>query len=171
MQSRKPLDNCPNYLFPCHMNTTSPDIIVVSPDGEYWIVVEVKLNDSSHQRAIEQLKHYMASVGCALGLVITGERISLLRDSFEKFHGESITVAKKAILPESLLPPVNESWLGNKEFEFALRVQLWLETLGRTSSLESLPEDLQELFGEPIISLIRFGEIRAAGPRWSGVAS
>jgi hypothetical protein len=37
------------------MGTVHPDIVVVSPDGEYLIVVEVQLNDSlpHRQGAIE----------------------------------------------------------------------------------------------------------------------
>ncbi|MBE9098229.1 type I restriction enzyme HsdR N-terminal domain-containing protein [Vacuolonema iberomarrocanum] len=155
------------------MNTAHPDIVVVSPDKEYLIIVEVKLNDSIslRQRAVEQLKHLMASVGCSVGLAITGEHIVLLRDSLEKSHGESISVIGEAKLPACLLPSVDEQWRGSRELEFESRVQQWLEKLKQTSSLETLPNDLGELLGEPIIRLLQLGEIRAAGPRWSKVAS
>jgi hypothetical protein len=155
------------------MNTAHPDIVVVSPDGEYLIIVEVKLNDSgSHrQNAIEQLKHLMASIGCSVGLVVTSENIFLLRDSLEKSHGESIDVVGEAKLPDYLLPSADEQWRGIRGLEFESRVQQWLEELKQTSSLEALPKDLGKLLGEPIMSLLRLGEIRAAGPRWSRVAS
>ncbi|MEM8642931.1 MAG: hypothetical protein AAGG51_29560 [Cyanobacteria bacterium P01_G01_bin.54] len=153
------------------MSIASPDIIVVNSDGEYLIVVEAKLNSSSHQRAIEQLKHFMASVGCTFGLAVTGEQISLLRDSFEKFHGESITVIGRARLPKHLLPPADGRWKENPYYEFESQVQRWLEGLKLTPRLDILPNDLKELFEEPIISLLQFGEIRAAGPRWSRVVS
>jgi hypothetical protein len=155
------------------MNTTYPDIVVMSPDGEYLVVVEVKLNDNSphHQGTIEQLKHLMASIGCSVGLVVTGEHIFLLRDSLEKTHGESISVVGEATLPDHLLPSADEQWRGTRGLEFESRVQRWLEQLKQTPSLETLPSDLRELLGEPIISLLRLGEIRAAGPRWSRVAS
>ncbi|MCG9891370.1 MAG: hypothetical protein MH252_09860 [Thermosynechococcaceae cyanobacterium MS004] len=155
------------------MNTAHPDIVVVSPDGDYLIVVEVKINDSLAHRtsSIEQLKRLMASVGCSVGLIVTGSRITLLRDSFEKSHGESIAVVSEARLPEHLLPTADEQWRGQHGIEFESRVQRWLETLKQAPSLENLPSDLAGLLSEPVISLIRLGEIRAAGPRWSRVAS
>lgn len=151
------------------MKTVQPDIIVISPDGEYLMIVEVKLNDNGvkNQNAIKQLKHLMASIGCSVGLVISDERVTLLRDSLEKLEGESISVVGEAKLPLSLLPPADEQWKGKRGLEFESRVQRWLEKLQLTSSMESLPNDLRELLGEPIISLLRLGEIRAAGPRWS----
>lgn len=155
------------------MNTAHPDIVVVSPDGEYLIIVEVKLNDSVSRRqdTIEQLKRLMASIGCSVGLAVTGENIFLLRDSLEKSHGESIDVVGEAKLPDYLLPSADEQWKGVRALEFESRVQRWLEQLKQTSNMETLPKDLRGLLGEPIMSLLRLGEIRAAGPRWSRVAS
>ncbi|EKV03174.1 hypothetical protein Lepto7375DRAFT_5456 [Leptolyngbya sp. PCC 7375] len=155
------------------MSKAHPDIVVVSPDGEYLVIVEVKLNDHlpHRQDAIEQLKSLMASMGCSVGLAVTGDHILLLRDSLEKSHGESIAVVGEAMLPDHLLPSADEQWQGNYGLEFESRVQLWLETLKQASSLENLPSDLKQLFSEPTISLLRLGEIRAAGPRWSSVAS
>ena len=69
----------------------APDIIVTSQDGEYLMLVEVKLKHISIAKsAIEQLKHTMASIGCSVGFLVAGERVSLLRDSLEKYNGESI---------------------------------------------------------------------------------
>jgi hypothetical protein len=155
------------------MKTAHPDIVVVSPDGDYLIVVEVKLDDSfSHsQDAIEQLKRLMDSIGCSVGLAVTGEHIFLLRDSLEKLHGESINVVGEAKLPDYLLPPADEQWRGKRGLEFESRVQQWLEELKQTPSLETLPSDLRDLLGEPTIDLLRLGEIRAAGPRWSRVVN
>ena len=155
------------------MNTAHPDIVIVSPDGDYLIVVEVKTDDdhSHRQRAIKQLKHLMASMGCPVGLIVTGNHISLLRDSLEKSHGESIAVVSEARLPDRLLPNADEQWRGQHGLEFESRVQRWLEKLKQTPSLKNLPNDLAELLSEPIMGLIRVGDIRSAGPRWSRVAS
>ena len=155
------------------MNTAHPDIVVVSPDGEYLIIVEVKLNDnlSHRQGAIEQLKSLMASMSCSVGLAVTSDHILLLRDSLEKSYGESIAVVSEAMLPEHLSPSADEQWQEHYGLEFESRVQQWLETLKQATSLENLPNDLRQLFSEPTISLLRLGEIRAAGPRWSRVAS
>ncbi|MEM8810512.1 MAG: hypothetical protein AAGF01_31255 [Cyanobacteria bacterium P01_G01_bin.38] len=155
------------------MKAVHPDIVVIDPDGEYLMLVEVQLSNSSvrSKSAIDQLRHLMASIGCSVGLAVSGEHIFLLRDSLEKAYGESIDVVGEAKLPDALLPPADEQWRGVHTLEFESRVQRWLENLKLTSNLENLPSDLRELFGEPIMSLLRLGEIRAAGPRWSRVAS
>jgi Type I restriction enzyme R protein N terminus (HSDR_N) len=151
------------------METSHPDILVTSPDGEYLMIVEVKLNDVStlSQRAIEQLRRLMAAIGCSTGLLVAGEHVILLRDSFEESNGASVHVVGEARLPDFLLPPADEQWRGNPGLEYESRVQRWLENLKRTASIENLPDDLKALLSEPIISLLRLGEVRAAGPRWS----
>ncbi len=154
------------------MKTAHPDIVVISPDGEYLIIVEVKFNDfvALHRNNVEQLRYLMASMSCSVGLFISGEHIILLRDSLEQSNGESIGIVGEAKLPDSLLPPPDSQWKGNQGLEFESRVQRWLEELKLASSIKDLPNDLKKLFGEPIISLLRLGEVRAAGPRWSKVA-
>lgn len=150
------------------IKTSQPDIVVTSQDGEYLMIVEVKLKDISiNPQVIAQLKNNMASIGCSVGLVVTGERVILLRDSLEKYNGESIDVVGEAKLPDYLLPPPDEQWKTNRGMEFESRVQRWLEKLKLTASMENLPNDLRNLLGEPIMSLLRIGEVRAAGPRWS----
>jgi hypothetical protein len=151
------------------------DIIVTSPDGEYLIIVEVKRNDVSKQRkyGMNQLKCYMIEFGCSIGLLVAGERVIVLQDSFDDSHGSSIRVVGEAKLPSYLLPPADEQWRGNPYLdylEFESQVQRWLEKLKLQTNVDSLPDDLRNLFGGRIINLLRFGEIRAGGPRaWSKV--
>ncbi|MEG4969443.1 type I restriction enzyme HsdR N-terminal domain-containing protein [Microcoleus sp. B6-A1] len=150
------------------IKTSQPDIVVTSQEGEYLMIVEVKLKDISiNDQLIAQLKNNMASIGCSVGLVVTGERVILLRDSLEKYNGESIDVVGEANLPDSLLPQADEQWKGQPGVEFESRVQRWLEKLKLTGSMDNIPNDLRNLLGEPIMSLLRIGEVRAAGPRWS----
>ncbi|MEG4391098.1 type I restriction enzyme HsdR N-terminal domain-containing protein [Microcoleus sp. BROC3] len=154
------------------IKTSQPDIVVTSQDGEYLMIVEVKPKDISiNAQLIAQLKNNMASIGCSVGLVVTGERVILIRDSLEKYNGESIDVVGEAKLPDYLLPPADEQWKGQPGVEFESRVQRWLEKLKLTASMNNLPNDLRNLLGEPIMSLLRIGEVRAAGPRWSKVAN
>ena len=54
-----------------------PDIIVTSPDGEYLIIVEIKLNDvnihlNNSNNIINQLKGSMVEFGCSIGLLVAG---------------------------------------------------------------------------------------------------
>jgi hypothetical protein len=155
------------------MKMLQPDIVVISPDGDYWIVVEVKLNDVPAQklRAIEQLRHYMASMNCSIGILVSGEHLVLLRDSLEQSNGKSISVVGEATLPSSLLPPADDQWKGKRWVEFESQVQRWLEELKLPSTIEKLPDDLRKLLDEPIISLLRLGEIRVAYARWSRTES
>ncbi|MFN5954567.1 MAG: hypothetical protein ACK6A9_19375 [Dolichospermum sp.] len=150
-----------------------PDIIVTSPDGEYLMIVEVKPNDVSKQRqyAMNQLQRSMIDFGCSVGLLVAGERVTVLRDSFDDSHGSSIYVVGEATLPHSFLPPADEQWRGNPHLEFESQVQRWLEKLKLQTNVNSLPDDLKNLFGGRIINLLRIGEVRAAGPRWSKVTT
>jgi hypothetical protein len=91
-----------------------------------------------------------------------------LRDSLELSNGESINVVGEARLPNSLLPSVDEQW--NKELTLESQVQSWLEKLKMGMNISDLPNDLRNLLSELIMSLLRFGEVRAAGPRWSKAA-
>ena len=86
------------------MKTSHPDIIVTSPDGEYLMIVEVKLNDISihHENVIFQLERSMIEIGCSLGLLVAGERVTVLRDSFDDSQGSSIHVVGEARLPNYL---------------------------------------------------------------------
>ena len=154
------------------MKTSHPDIIVTSPDGEYLMIVEVKLNDVTTHRnnIIDQLERSMIELGCSLGLLVTGERVILLRDSFDDSQGSSIRVVGEARLPNYLLPAGDEQWKGNPYLEFESQVQRWLDKLKLQTSIDSLPDDLRNLFGGRIINLLRLGEVRAGGPRWSKVA-
>lgn len=137
------------------------------------MLVEVKLNDAVAQSSapIEQLKQLMAFMNCSIGLLVSGERVVLLRDSLEQANGESIRVVGEATLPYSLLPPVDNQWKGRSEVEYESQIQKWLEDLKSVSGVRNLPADLREIFNESIISILQLGEVRAAGPRWSKAAT
>jgi len=131
------------------------------------MIVEVKFSDrgAAVQGGIEQLSHYMVSTGCSVGLLVTPERMILLRDSLEQADGRSIRVVGEAELPLTLLP--DRVSKHQAEYEFQLRIQQWLEKLKERSGAGNLSDQLSELLGEPLINLLRFSEIRVARPRWS----
>lgn len=158
--------------FDISMKTSHPDIIVTSPDGEYLMIVEVKLNDVTIHLSniIDELKGSMIEFGCSIGLIVAGERVIVLRDSFDDSQGSSIRVVGEAKFPNYLLPPADGQWKGNPYLEFESQVQRWLEKLKLQTNVDSLPDDLKNLFGGRIVNLLRIGEVRAGGPRWSKVA-
>ena len=149
------------------MLTLQPDIFVKSPDGEYLMLVEVKLKDTrdSVHRAIESLKRSMSSFDCSVGLIVAGERIILLRDTLEEYNGDSIYTVGEAKLPNSLLPPADGQWQDGGALEFESQVQNWLENLKLRSNLDTLPSDLRALLSGVVINLLQWGEVRAAGFR------
>lgn len=151
------------------MQTLQPDIFVKSPDGEYLMLVEVKLKDTRQaiRYGIESLKRAMASFDCSVGLIVAGESVILLRDSLEEYDGASIYIVGEAKLPTLLLPPADAQWQGETGLEFESQVQNWLENLKMQTNVDKLPNDLRNLLGEPIINLLRWGEVRAAGFRRS----
>ena len=144
------------------------DILVKSPDGKYLLVVEVKTKN--HQQmvryAISSIRRAMVSFDCSLGLVVAGDRVILLRDSLAEYNGASIYIVGESRLPLELLPPADPQWQGNEGIEFESKVQNWLEGLKLQANVEKLPTDLRNLLNEPVIFMLNWGEIRAAGYRW-----
>jgi hypothetical protein len=159
-------DNCFSMQYNSIMQTLQPDIFVKSPDGEYLMLVEVKLQDTrdSVNRAIESLKRSMVSFDCSLGLLVAGDRVILLRDTLEEYNGASIYIVGEAKLPTSLLPPADLPWQDGGGVEFESQVQNWLENLKLRSNVDKLPSDLKTLLGGAI-NLLQWGEVRAAGFR------
>jgi|688.fasta_scaffold94727_4 hypothetical protein len=151
---------------------THADILVKSPDAEYLLLVEVKTKDTPRvvNEAIASLKHEMTSFSCSLGLLVAGERVILLRDSLAEYNGTSIYIVGEARLPKNLLPSADPQWQEHEGIEFESMVQNWLESLKLKSNFDKLPEDLKNLLSEPIIYLLKWGEISAAGYRWSKAA-
>jgi hypothetical protein len=149
------------------MLTLQPDIFVKSPDGEYLMLVEVKLKDTrdSVRLAIDSLKRAMASFDCSVGLIVAGERVILLRDTLEEYNGASIYTVGEANLPTSLLPPADGQWQDGGAVEFESQVQNWLENLKLRSNVDKLPSDLKTLLSGTVINFLQWGEVRAAGFR------
>lgn len=150
-------------------SASNVDIIVTTPDNELLMVVEVKsysLTDSQMDQAIAQLKQYMLSTACMMGLLVAAERLILLKDSFEQFDGSSITILGEARLPASLLPASEKLW-GHPSLDFEARVQAWLESLQNPLATEALPDDLQDVFNPFVLNILQSGDVRSAGPRWN----
>lgn len=135
-----------------------PDIIVTTADGP-TLVVEAKATSASLHRTEEQLKRYMVSMQCPVGVLFTPERMIVYRDSYSGRLPSSVERVgdfdTKRIWHTP--PPANNVF-------FQSFVQHWLEELIRRPDPD-LPEDLRKAFEEYIEPALVSGEVRAAHVR------
>ena len=150
------------------MRVQGPDIIITdSEDGyvEYLMAIEVKLTPISQQlkqEAVNNLRRYMQSMNCLSGLLVFKDRIIRVDNLFNS-QGKPLP---EAVISMSLLPPASGKWGKDEHLNFEEQVQSWLEALKYPSAFQTLSPSLQEILSEPVISFIRQGDIRAAGPRY-----
>ena len=141
-----------------------PDIIVTSADPtEVALVVEVKQRLSQPAFAERQMKRYMLGMRCPLGLLVTPDRMWLLRDRFRSDSEDSIERVGEFSTPGSLRSHVKDKEASGFELEQA--VQNWLKALGRGSTTETLDPKLREALEEYVVPALAQGVIRAGGPR------
>ncbi len=139
-----------------------PDILVTTPDEpRVSLVVEAKVHLPNLDRTEAQLKEYMVSMQCPIGVLITPEHMWLYRDSYSARVPESVRrVGKYSIKSLWREPPPAE---GSR---FETFVQHWLEDLAKTQAQE-LPNDLRDALREHILPAITSGDMHAAHPRYS----
>ncbi|HXP61615.1 MAG TPA: hypothetical protein VN829_14050 [Dongiaceae bacterium] len=139
-----------------------PDILVTSPDEpRVTLVIEAKLQLPNLDRAEAELKQYMVSMQCPIGMLVTPERMWLYRDSYTTRAPDSIhRVGEYNIQSLWREPPPTEGT------RFETFVQRRLEDLAKTPPQE-LPSDLRDALREYILPAITTGDVRAAHPRYS----
>ncbi len=137
-----------------------PDILVTTPDG-ITLVIEAKVTLPNLERTEEDLKQYMVSVQCPVGLLITPERMWLYRDSYTTRSPQSVQrVGEFNPKPLWQQPPPSQGE------PFEMFVQQWLEDLPKQPAKE-VPNELREALREYILPAVRSGDVRAAHPRYS----
>lgn len=148
----------------------APDILVSSPDAhDLALVVEVQLRDDELGEAEQQLKRYMFGMRCPLGLLVTPERVRLLRDTYTSYGPESVErvgeYPVQGLFEEELAKQPAENDAAARAFRLEDAVQAWLERLAAGRGLASLSPDLRHVVEEDVLPVLEQGEIRAAGPR------
>jgi hypothetical protein len=138
-----------------------PDIIVSGPDGlEIALVVEVKMSVRDLEVSEQQLKRFMAGMGCPVGLLVTPEQVLLYRDEYLSSSEDSITKVGEFDAKHILNFPRAENALA-----FEGSVQSWLESMSTESGLRQLSPELRTAAQRYIVPAISQGTIRAAHPR------
>lgn len=135
-----------------------PDILVTTPDG-VALVIEAKVALPDLECTEQQLKHYMISMQCPTGVLITPERMWLYRDTFTSLVPESVRRVGefdvKSLWPQ---PPPKQG------AQFESFVQRLFEDLAKGPP-KDVPDDLREPIREYILPAVISGEVRAAHPR------
>lgn len=143
-----------------------PDIFVVAPSSptRILLVVEATYRDEINSSRESQLKHYMLSMGCPVGLLVTPAHVSIYRDTYTDRSEASI---------ERIGPyPVPPNWtvasaLGGgsfREIDFEQRVRSWLEQIGASGTVKGFPREASDAFSSYVIPALSSGLIRGSGP-------
>ncbi len=151
--------------------STNVDIVVSSPDStELKLVVETKLDTKNLSSAETQLKKYMLSRHCPVGLLVTPQKLWIYRDRFTSQHEDSVERlgefdATNLFGFHQKRPPADRS----SELQFELAVQSWLEDLAKgtvdTKLIKQRDKKLWDILSAHVIPAVESGVVRAAGPR------
>jgi|ERR1700691_2960207 hypothetical protein len=140
------------------------DIIVSSPDStEVKLVVEAKLRVPSMEVAESQLKNFMLSMRCPLGLLMSPERLWIYIDRFTSDSEDSIEKLGDFDISELVK---FSSFAIADGIAFEIAVQMWLEKLPSIIGPDR-PRDpkLRQIINHYLIPAVETGVVRAAGPR------
>ena len=143
-----------------------PDIFVVAPNSptRILLIVEAKYSGEVSSAIESQLKHYMLSMSCPVGLLVTPTQVSIYRDTYTDRSEGSI---------EKIGPyPVPANWtvansLGGgafREIDFEQRVRAWLEQVGSSGTLKGFSREVNDVFSSYVIPALSSGLIRGSGP-------
>jgi hypothetical protein len=144
-----------------------PDVIVTASEGlGVSLVAEVKLSLPDKSQAEEQLKRYMISMRCPVGLLVTPERLWIYNDSYSVPGLASVECVGEFPLFGFRVPQLDAA-ASPRQAAFALEqaFQRWLEGLSTESERQKLPPALREALEEYVVPALNEGQVRAAGPR------
>lgn len=150
-----------------------PDVIVTSSEGlGVLLVAEVKLSLTDKSQAEEQLKRYMVSMRCPVGLLVTPERLWIYSDSYSVAGLESVEcVGEFPLFGLRALRLDADAFSRQPAFALEQAVQRWLEGLSTESERQTLPPALREALEEYVVPALNEGQVRAAGPRAAPASS
>lgn len=142
-----------------------PDIVVASPgQSSAHLVVEVRLRAEDNRNASAALKHYMLRMRSPTGILVTRDRVSIFRDSFQSDSEQS--VQEVGAIPTSRIPELQSFAMGlsTDPVAFEDAVQSWLVQL-RNRMVHGFATGVDPILGEHVMPALAMGEIRAGGPR------
>ncbi len=144
-----------------------PDLVVMeAEEPSPSLVVEVKLRESRSAR--DQLKAYMVSARCPIGLLVTRTRFAILLDRYTGTGPDSVAVVGEYDLGVPLVA-TSEAAPAQRGMALEAAVQEWLQGLREGAGWEHLDETAAAALREHVLPALQ-GRIRAAGPRalrWS----
>jgi len=142
-----------------------PGIIVTDPESsEIAMVVEVKTDLRDLVSSERQLKRFMSTMGCPVGLLVTPRILRLYHDQYTSLSEDSIAQVGEFDVGDILhFAPAGKG--RQDEFDLERVVQSWLESLATESGLRELPAELRRAALFYIVPAISQGSVRAGHPR------
>jgi hypothetical protein len=149
----------------------NPGIIVTDPEtSEIAMVVEVKKDLRDLDSSERQLKRFMSTMRCPVGLLVTPRLLRLYHDQYTLSSEDSVALVGEFDVSNILhFEPADKG--RQNGFDLERVVQSWLESLATESGLSELPADLRRAALFYIVPAISQGSVRAAHPREPLVAS
>ena len=134
------------------------------------MVVEVKTDLRDLDSSERQLKRFMSTMSCPVGLLVTPWILRLYHDQYTSLSEDSIAQVGEFGVGNILhFEPAGKG--RQNEFDLERVVQSWLESLATESGLRELPADLRRAALFYIVPAISQGSVRAGHPREPLIAS
>jgi hypothetical protein len=139
----------------------NPDFLVTEFGSSHaLLIIEAKAHGQLAE-AEPQLKRYLWKMSCPLGMLVSPQKIVLLRNRFTGYSDDSIERVGEY--------PSPESWRSVEGlptgFDFEAFVYAWLEKMKRSGQPRDVSPDAASALSELVLPSLTQGEIHAAGPR------
>jgi hypothetical protein len=143
-----------------------PDIVSLDNEAQQFVLVaeaKTTIPDAEFDSTERQLKWYMASMRCPVGLLVTPQRLRIYRDQYSGSPDDSVILVGDFDVSQVFkkFDPLRR----DADPAFQTLVQEWLEGLGSDAAMNSLPEELREAAQLYLLPAITHGALRAGHPR------
>jgi hypothetical protein len=143
-----------------------PDIVALDNDAQQFaLVAEAKtiIPATEFDSTERQLKWYMASMRCPVGLLVTPQCLRIYRDQYRGLPEDSVILVGDFDVSQVFkqFDPLRR----DADPAFQTLVQEWLESLGSDAAMNALPEELREAAQLYLLPAITHGALRAGHPR------